>query len=278
MKKILVLGSNGRLGKKIIDELKNHKFIIYTQSRSKKNKFFCDFKNEKKFDKFLKKYKPNIIINTISNTNVDECEKNFQKCFEDTIFTSQIISKISKKNNIKQIYISSDQVYSGKGPHKEENKMPLNNYGISKICAENFVLQNKGVVLRVNFIQKNKRKRSFQDKIIFSKKNNFILFKNIFFSPLHISTLVNIIINNLFKFKTGIYNIGSKNKISKANFILKLCKILNIKKKFIIKNYPNLKTPRPLDMTMNTNKIKKDLKVKFYDIKAEIKKLANEYM
>ena len=278
IKKILILGSNGTLGKKIISELKNHKYIIYPQTRSKKNKFFCNFKNEKRFDYLLKKYKPNIIINTISNTNVDQCEENFQKCFEDNILTSEIISRISNKNNIKQIYISSDQVYSGKGPHKETTKMPLNNYGISKICAENFVLQNNGVVLRVNFIQKDKNRRSLQDKIIFSNKNNFVLFKNIYFTPLHISTLVNIIINNLFKYKTGIYNIGSKNKISKANFILKLCKILNIKKKFILKNYPNHKTARPLDMSMDTNKIKKDLKVKFYDINAEIKKLADDYI
>ena len=278
MKKILVLGSNGTLGKRISLELKNKKYIVYPQSRSKKNKFFCDFKNEKSFKFLLKKYKPNIIINTISNTNVDECEKKFQKCYEDNILTSEIISRISNKNNIRQIYISSDQVYSGKGPHKETNKTPINNYGISKICAENFVLQNNGVVLRVNFVHKDKNRRSLQDKIIFSKKRSFILFKNIYFTPLHISTLVSIIVNNLFKFKTGIYNIGSKNKISKANFIMNLFKILKIKKKFIIKDYSNHKSPRPLDMTMNIKKIKKDLKVKFYDINVEIKKLANDYM
>jgi len=278
MKKILVLGSNGSLGNKICFELKKNKYRVFNQTRSKKNKYFCDFKNENKFNLLLKKYKPDLIINTISNINVDECEKNFQKCYFDNIITSEIISRISAKFKIKQIYISTDQVYSGKGPHKEFNFKPLNNYGISKICAENFVLKNKGVVLRVNFLQKDKKKRTLQDKIIHSNNKSFVLFENIYFTPLHISTLVDIITKNLFKFKTGIYNIGSKNKISKASFILKLLKILNIKKNLVIKKYSNQIIPRPLDMTMNSNKIKKDLKVKFYDINPEIMKLANDYV
>ena len=244
----------------------------------KKNKYFCDFKNENRFNFLLKKYKPNLIINTISNINVDECEKNFQKCYFDNIITSKIISRVSAKFKIKQIYISTDQVYSGKGPHKEFNIKPLNNYGVSKICAENFVLKNKGVVLRVNFLQKDRKKRTLQDKIIYSNNKSFVLFENIYFTPLHISTLIDIITKNLFKFKTGIYNIGSKDKISKANFILKLLKILNIKKNLVIKKYPNQIIPRPLDMTMNSNKIKRDLKVKFYDINPEIMKLANDYV
>ena len=278
MKKILVLGSNGSLGYKLTEELKKNKYEVFNQTRSIKNKYFCDFKGEKRFNFFIKKYRPDLIINTISNINIDECEKNFQKCFFDNVVTSKIISRISDKFKIKQIYISTDQVYSGSGPHKEADRKPLNNYGISKICAENFVLQNNGVVLRVNFFKKDKKKRTFQDKIIYSKNKDFILYKNIYFTPLHISTLVYVIINNLFKFKTGIYNIGSKNKVSKANFIIKLLKILKIKKKFVIRDYKNLSVPRPLDMTMSTKKIKNDLNVKFYDINREIKKLANDYM
>ncbi len=278
MKKILVLGSNGSLGNRICFSLKKNKYKVFNQTRKKKNKYFCDFNNEKRFYLLVKKFKPDLIVNTISNINVDECEKNFKKCYFDNVVTSEIVSRIAAKFKIKQIYISTDQVYSGKGPHKEFNIKPLNNYGVSKICAENFVLQNKGVVLRVNFLQKDKKKRTLQDKIIYSKNKNFVLFKNIYFNPLHISTLVDIITKNLFKFKTGIYNIGSRDKISKANFILKLVKILNIKKNFTIKNYTNQTTPRPLDMTMNTDKIKRDLKVKFYAINPEIMKLANDYL
>ena len=49
MKKILVLGSNGSLGNRIFFALKKNKYKVFNQTRKKKNKYFCDFKNEKRF-------------------------------------------------------------------------------------------------------------------------------------------------------------------------------------------------------------------------------------
>jgi dTDP-4-dehydrorhamnose reductase len=277
MMSILILGSNGTLGQNICNELKKNNINFFAQSRSKKNKYFCDFNNEKSFLRLLNKVKPKIVINTISNINVEECEKNFERCFKDNILTAHIISKICGEKKIKQIYISTDQVYSSKGYSKEENVNPINNYGKSKIIEENFVLKNKGVVLRVNFIHKDKKKRAFHDSVVFSNLKKVNLFNNILFNPLHVSTLSMIIVSNLNKFKKGIFNIGAKNKISKEIFILKLCKILKIKKNFNSVKYLPTLIPRPLDMTMNINKTSRLLRIKKYDIKEEINKLANEY-
>ena len=276
MRKVLILGSNGSLGSSLVRYLSNKKFKIFAQSRKKNTKFYCDFKNKKNFNALLNQIKPNIVINTISNTNVDLCEKNFKKCFEDNILTSKIISEACGRHKIKLIYISSDQVYSGKGPHKETAALPLNNYGLSKLVSENFSLKNNGIVLRVNFIFRHSRKENFNDQVLLSRKKNFRLFKNIFFSPLHISTLVEFISKNAFKLKSGVYNIGSYNKISKSNFIKQLCKLTNLKKNFIIKNYSNKFVERPLDMSMNIAKVNKLCKLKF-NINDEIYKLAKEY-
>tara|TARA_B110000503_G_scaffold96126_1_gene144626 strand:+ start:94 stop:930 length:837 start_codon:yes stop_codon:yes gene_type:complete len=277
MKSILILGSNGTLGQSICNELKKNNINFFAQSRSKKNKYFCNFNNEKNFLKLLDKVKPKIVINTISNINVEECEKNFEKCFKDNILTAYIVSIICGEKKIKQIYISTDQVYSNKGYSKEANANPVNKYGKSKIIAENFVLKNNGVVLRVNFIHKDKKKRTFHDYVISNNLKKVNLFNNIFFNPLHISTLSKIIVSKLNKFKKGIFNIGAKNKISKEIFILKLCKILKLKKNFNSVKYLPTLIPRPLDMTMNVNKTSRLLRIKKYDIGEEITKLANEY-
>lgn len=276
MKKILILGSNGSLGSYLSKILLKKKFKVYAQTRKKGSKYFCNFKNTKNLNLLVKKTNPQIIINTISNTNVDLCEKNFSKCFEDNILTSKIISEICGKKKIKQIYISSDQVYSGKGPHKETNPLPINNYGYSKLLAEKFVLKNNGIVLRVNFIFKHNKMKNFNDQVLLSRKKKFLLFKNIYFSPLHISTLSEFILKNMFKLKSDVYNIGSYNKITKSNFIKKLSMITKLKKKFITKNYYNKKVKRPLDMSMNIDKIRKICKLN-YNINDEIYKLASEY-
>ncbi len=274
--RVLVLGSNGSLGKRLCLELKKKSIKFFPQSRSVHNKYYCTFENHEKFIKLINQTKPDIVINTISNINLLECEKNYFKCFEDNIQTSYIISKILKKKKIKQIYISTDQVYSGKGSHKEVKTNPLNNYAISKVFAEKFVIESGGTILRVNYIYKSLKKKTFHDQVIFMKKK-FTLFRNLFFSPLHINTLCEIIIQNLNKFNPEIYNLGSSDKISKKDFIQKLCKILHIKRKFNISNYSSKIIQRPLDMSMNSNKINKFLKLKKYNVINEIYKLSREY-
>ncbi len=277
MNKILVLGANGSLGQNICKELKKNKFLFFGQSRNKKNKFFCEFNDSKSFLKLINKTKPNIVINTISNINVEECEKNYSKCFDDNILTAYIISKVCGRKRIKQIYISTDQVYSNNGASKEDSAYPINNYGKSKMIAENFVLENNGTVLRVNFLHKDRKKRTFHDKIIYKNLKNIFLFKNIFFNPLHISTLSELIVSNIKKYKNDTYNLGSKNKISKSDFIIKLCKNLKLNRTFSIINYSSKFIRRPLDMTMNINKITRLLKIKKYDVNSELLKLFNEY-
>ena len=277
MKGILVLGSNGSLGSSICKELRKNKFLFYSQSRSNKNKYYCNFNNTKSFLKLLQQTKPKIIINTISNINIKNCEKNILKCFKDNILTAFIISKICGEKKIKQIYISTDHLYSEKKLSLEKNINPMNNYSYSKFIAEQFVLENHGVVLRVNFIHKDKKKRTFHDQVISKKSKKNYLYKNIFFNPLHISTLAKIIVLNLRKLKKGVYNVGSKDKISKEKFILQLCKFLKLKRNFECIDYIPGKIQRPLDMSMNVNKITRLLKIKKYDVLTEIRKLSKEY-
>jgi len=101
--RVLVLGSNGSLGKRLCNELSKNSIKFFPQTRSISNKYYCTFENYDKFIKLINKTKPNIVINTISNIDLLECEKNYFKCFEDNILTSQIISKILKKKKIKKI-------------------------------------------------------------------------------------------------------------------------------------------------------------------------------
>ena len=116
MKGVLVLGSNGSLGSNICKELRKNKFLFYSQSRSKKNKYYCNFNNTKSFLKLLQKTKPEIIINTISNINVEKCEKNILKCFKDNILTAFIISKICGEKKINKLKYSFIFIYNNH-PH-----------------------------------------------------------------------------------------------------------------------------------------------------------------
>jgi len=274
------------LGKKLIKILKKKNKKIKKKNETQKKKLKKTKNLFNFFLKQIKKNKPDVIINLVALTNVDECE-NDKKLAKKTnvFFTKELVQAINTYHKkIHLIHISTDQVYNGKGSHIEKTTQPINFYGYTKLQGEIFAQKTFSTILRTNFIGKaeNKKKLSLSDWIVNSvvKNKKIDLFKNIFFSPLHTSTLVKLIEKVIKMKKKGIFNLSSKSKISKADFANRLCKELKLSLKNINKtnyNYKKLLAKRPLDMSLNVSKFEKYYNVKLPKVTNEIKKLVKEY-
>lgn len=281
MKTIAILGGSGRLGVYLNKELKKNYKIISASTKS--NYTNCDITKSLSIRKFIKKFKPNIIVNTVALTSIEICEKNPQKAFSvnsDSLI--KLLKNIPKKTYL--VHISTDQVYSGhKGPFNEKQmcNIGVNIYAKSKIKAEKLLKNHKNVlILRTNFFGNTKlsKRKSLSDIIIDNSINNMKmpLFNDLFFSPLHISTLCEYIRLCIKKKLIGTYNLGTKKGISKAEFALKILKFLNLQtKNFYIKNTDDIKSriPRPKDLRLNSSLIENKLFIKLPSIEKEIKKL-----
>ena len=107
-------------------------------------------------------------------------------------------------------------------------------------------------------------------------KKSFYLFSDVYFSPLRIDTICNCIKEILLKNfgKEGIYNLGSKNGLSKLRFSLLFSNYLRVKNNNykIAKINKILKIKRSKNMLMNVKKFEKDFKIYLPDLKKEIKK------
>ena len=269
MKKILLLGGAGFLGTNLSKTLKE-RFILINQSRKKKKNFLkFDPKNIKLLKKIILKHSPDLVINLIAETNVDKCEKNLKIAKSANILINKNLVEIYKNINKKffVIYLSTDQVYSKKFINNEQETLAINNY-----AKTNFFGKHK--------IKKNKK--NFLDWVYMSLKNKdqIVGFNNMYFNPLHISTLSKILIKFCQTKLIGTYNVGSKNIISKGKFILFFSKKLNMENKnFLIKDYKLKKNlaPRPLNMGMNVSKIERKLNIRLPKIENEIKKGIDEY-
>ncbi len=140
------------------------------------------------------------------------------------------------------------------------------------------------MILRTNFFGKSKSKKfSFTDWVFhsFSSKKKFFLFDDIFFSPLRILSIckyINIIIKN--GIKPGIFNLGSKNGMSKYKFSKEFAKNTKIYSKnfTVIKSKNFFKIKRPSYMIMNCKKFEKSYKIKLPLLIKEIKKESKEYL
>jgi len=147
--RILITGSNGLLGQKIVNQLK-HKNIDYLatsigENRNSKCSNYCslDITNQTKINVLVSEYSPTHIINTAAITNVDFCEDNIELCQKVNVKAVQYLFDVSKNNNIHFVHLSTDFVFDGQnGPYKETDQTnPLSVYAKSKVNSE-LILQN----------------------------------------------------------------------------------------------------------------------------------------
>jgi dTDP-4-dehydrorhamnose reductase len=284
--KVLILGAYGYLGS-ILSSYLNKKYKVLKVGRKKNSEIII--KKIKEIKNIIIKNKPSIIINLIACADIEECEQMKYTAINLNIKVLNIIAQAVKKigkNNCHLIHISTDQVYSGIGNHNEKYAKPVNFYGKTKLLGEKEILKINATILRTNFIGRNTHtnKKTLSDWIVNCIKNNVKIncYTNIFFSPLHTSTLCKYIEVVMKKKINGIYNLGSINKISKAEYALKLLKLLKLlkfnKKLISMTKYSRSNVNRPLDMSLNTSKFQKIYKTKLPNVNNEIYKNSSDYI
>lgn len=156
-KTILVTGSNGLLGQKLIHLLRLRKDIILIACSKGENRISetngyiyetLDITSENNTQTIISKYNPHTIIHTAAMTNVDACEINQKECYEVNVKGTENLIKSAetiKEHTPHFIHLSTDFVFDGKsGPYKEEDiTNPLSWYANTKLQSEEIVMQSK---------------------------------------------------------------------------------------------------------------------------------------
>ena len=288
MNKILIFGVTGMLGSSLYPYLLRKGYEVFTAGRSESSDLiFSSSKTINELHRDLINIEPKVIINLIAATNVDQCEQ-FPEIANE--LNSEIIKNVTLATRGYKIFaphiihISSDQVYSGTGPHFESEPKPCNTYGISKLAGEKWVLEAGGTVLRTNFVGASQKagRDSFTDwlyKNIQSQVSTPVI-EDCLFSPGHIDDVceaVELVINNP---QGGIYNYGARSAISKSEFGFAFINGLEMNscllKKSCLSNL-SLLAKRPNDMSMNVTLFEKTFKKKCPEIFDVIKKCISDY-
>ena len=282
-KKVLVLGATGLLGKPLCKKLQEADLEVVRHSISRPADINFDLSEVDEFKKHLQEIQPDFIINLVALTNVDLCEESPEKAYAINALPMKILAEYARSSNAYIIHISTDQVYSGEGPHLEEIPRPVNYYAYSKLVSELYLNGSKGVSLRTNFFGKSltEGRQSFSDFIYkaLSSGENISLADDVYFGPLHYETLSQVIIECLKKTPVGVFNLGAKEGLSKQGFALEMKSILggNLNFKTISMDDLKLNAKRPKDMRMDLSLIEERLEIKLPTLKEEIERLRNDY-
>jgi len=138
MKKILITGANGQLGKEIakLYEKNNEIELVKTDVLE------LDITNSSETISFIEEIKPYAIINCAAHTGVDACETDIENAYKINAIGPRNLSVAASKIGAKMVHISTDYVFEGnaENPYTEfDMTNPQGVYGKTKLAGENFV-------------------------------------------------------------------------------------------------------------------------------------------
>ena len=151
--KIIVTGCRGQLGTEIIKQLREgrselgpipEKLVSATVIPVDLPEL--DITNYKMVDDFIRRQRPDVIINCAAFTNVDGCEVNHDTAFKANAIGPRNLAQAATKTGARLVHVSTDYVFSGRengGIPQDEATIPgpISAYGSTKLMGEKYVEQ-----------------------------------------------------------------------------------------------------------------------------------------
>lgn len=138
MKKIIITGCNGQLGRAVNKYYESDSSIEFVNTDIAD----LDITDIDQVMKLAKEVKPYAIINCAAHTGVDACETDKDNAYRINGIGPRNLSIAATETGAKMVHISTDYVFEGNGtsPYIEFDKVnPQGMYGATKLAGENFV-------------------------------------------------------------------------------------------------------------------------------------------
>ena len=278
--KILVTGSNGLLGQKLVHALKNRTGIRLSACGKGKNRILdkegyeyssVDLTDSKAVKDLVSRCMPDCIIHTAAMTNVDACELDPEACNKANVDAVTYLLEACDSNDIHFIQISTDFVFDGtSGPYRETDPIgPLSVYARSKAEAEALVM-NSGLswaILRTMIIYGVTDDAQRSNIVLWTKqslerKQDIRVISDQFRGPTLAEDLADACISAAIKKAKGIFHVSGSEVLSILEIATRVADFFGLDKSHI---HPvttaELKQPalRPLKTGFIIDKAKREL-------------------
>lgn len=250
-KKILVTGSNGLLGQKLVALLSEDNDIELIATAKGGNRILkvtgfiyesMDITSAKDVMRVFDKFKPEVVINTAAMTNVDACESAKEECWLLNVKAVEHLISASEKYNSHLIHLSTDFIFDGEaGPYKETDQPnPLSYYGESKLAAEK-LLQNSACIWAIartivvyGIVEDMSRSNIvLWAKGALEKKQKLTIVNDQFRSPTLAEDLAKGCILIAKKGAVGIYHLSGKDIMSIVELVRRVAKYYKLDESYI---------------------------------------------
>jgi len=153
-KRILITGSNGLLGQKLVDLLRKQASVELIATARGNNRLpvtegytyaSLDITVQEEVSDIFNQFKPDVVIHTAAMTNVDTCETDRDGCDVLNVNSVAYLIEACEKHGTYLCHLSTDFIFDGAdGPYTEEGiANPISYYGESKLKAEQLLFASE---------------------------------------------------------------------------------------------------------------------------------------
>ena len=282
--RVLITGGSGMLGATLAPILRICGHDVLVHGHSTGGDVYGDLTDRNATASLVAQVKAECIVNLVALTNVDKCEIDPHAAYLLNVKTVEnLATAIREQGGVHLIQISTDQVYDAGGLSMEDEIRLTNTYALTKYAGEIAASLVSGTVLRTNFFGPSALpgRYSFSDWLLnnLREQTPMSAFSDVIVNPLSMNTLSVMIERAIQKPVAGVFNLGSRNPLSKADFALQTASIFGL-------NTGNMTTGqvdarglcayRPKDMSMDCTRFESTFNVNLPTLRDEIRTLRKE--
>lgn len=266
---IAVLGANGQLG----NELQ-----VLAKSYPDNSFYFTDIDEvditqKESIENYIRKIRPDILINAAAYTAVDKAESDAEKAMQVNAKAVEIIATLSDIYHYFLIHISTDYVFDGthyKPYHELDVPQPVSIYGKTKLAGEQAIkgILTRAIIIRTSWLYSSFGNNFLKTMLKLSKEREKIsVVYDQIGTPTYAADLADAILNICQKTQivnnVEVYHYANEGVCSWYDFAKEImnatastCEIIPIE----TKDYPTAAT-RPHYSVLNKQKIKTDFNI-----------------
>ena len=230
------------------------------------------------------KIKPDWIIHCAAMTDVDECERDFEKAMKINADATGTIASTAKKNGVKLAYLSTSFVFGNSKNALLEDALaqPVNNYGKSKLAGERRVAESgvEYIVVRIDqpygWVKLGQKENMVTGTLRKLKEGKpFNVVDDWCNSPTYLSNFYGLLEALIKKDAFGIFNCTGKTHLSRFEWAQKIATEFDMDVKLIRKmnsSTLNLPAKRP-DVVLDVGKIENATGIKIFSVEAGLNQM-----
>ncbi|UCE36340.1 MAG: SDR family oxidoreductase [Thermoplasmata archaeon] len=293
MDKLMIIGGSGLLGGHLARFAQEEYEVVATYMGHPIEIPGCrttsmDIRDFYKTENKISKEKPDLIILSAAQRNVDYCEKKPEEVWKINVQGAKNVAIASKKVQAKLIYLSTDLVFDGEkeGYQEEEDPNPINYYGKTKLegekevakACEDYAIARVSVLYDWNPFEHTFNFVSWVYNSLKEKKE-ISLFTDQFRNATYIKNACDALLGIHKKGEQGIFHVAGKNCVNRHEIGEKVAEIFGFDEKLITtctSEDSNWVAKRPKRCCLNSEKMNDRLGIKSMSIEEGLDAMKRE--